>query len=130
MTRQRAIADTSVLIGVEAGRITGELLTEYEWAVSSITFGELELGVVRAADPESTARRLATLRLAQLFDPLPVDERVASAWALMVARLREAGRKAPINDTWIAATAVSHGVPLITQDTDYQQMPGLTVITV
>lgn len=127
---QRALADTSVFIGVEAGSLTGGALAGYEWAVSAITLGELELGVIRGGDPQGRARRLATLRLAQRFDPIPIDERVAATWALLVAKLRDAGRKAPINDTWIAATAITVGVSLITQDTDYQHMPDLTVITI
>jgi predicted nucleic acid-binding protein len=96
--------------------------------VSAITLGELRLGVLQARDPEVVARRLATYQLAQRFEPLPVDEAVLETWALLVSRLRAAGRKAPINDSWIAATALAHGVPLVTQDADYQAMPGLEVI--
>lgn len=40
------------------------------------------------------------------------------------------GRKAPINDTWIAATALAHDLPVLTQDDDYSAMPGLTIIKV
>ena len=40
-TRRRALADTSVLIGVEADRIGPDLLTDYEFGVSAVTLGEL-----------------------------------------------------------------------------------------
>ncbi|MGH2600956.1 MAG: type II toxin-antitoxin system VapC family toxin [Dehalococcoidia bacterium] len=130
VTRQRALVDTSVFLGVESGRLAAAAVADYEWAVSAITLGELELGVIRAGDPDRTARRLATLRLAQRFDPIPINDRVGAAWALLVAKLRDEGRKAPINDSWIAATAISEGVPLITQDGDYQDMPDLTVVAV
>ncbi|MGH3655248.1 MAG: type II toxin-antitoxin system VapC family toxin [Micromonosporaceae bacterium] len=130
MSAKRALADTSVFVGVENGRLENAALDDYELAVSVVTLGELELGVIRGRDPDATARRLGTLRLAQQFDPMPVDEQVAAAWALLVAKLRGAGRKAPINDTWIAATAIRHGVPLVTQDADHQHMPDLTVVPV
>lgn len=130
VTRQRALVDTSVFVGVESGRLAATAVADYEWAISAVTLAELELGVIRAGDPERTARRLATLRLAQRFEPVPVDDRVAGAWALLVAKLRDAGRKAPVNDAWIAATAISQGVPLVTQDGDYQHMPDLTVIAI
>jgi predicted nucleic acid-binding protein len=64
----------------------------------------------------------------QRFEPIPVDEAVSEAWALLVSRLRALGRKAPINDSWIAATAIAVGVPVVTQDADYDQMPGVEVI--
>jgi predicted nucleic acid-binding protein len=59
-----------------------------------------------------------------------VDEAVADAWALLVSRLRMAGRKAPINDSWIAATAIAHGVPVVTQGADYDAMPDVQVIKI
>jgi predicted nucleic acid-binding protein len=43
---------------------------------------------------------------------------------------RAAGRRAPINDSWIAATAIAHGVPIVTQDSDYDGMPGVEVIRI
>jgi predicted nucleic acid-binding protein len=36
----------------------------------------------------------------------------------------------PVNDSWIAATAMSLGVPVVTQEEDYVDVPGLDVITV
>jgi predicted nucleic acid-binding protein len=45
-----------------------------------------------------------------------------------VAGLRAAGRRAPVNDSWIAATAIARGLPVATQDDDYDGMPGLDVI--
>ncbi|WP_373281118.1 PIN domain-containing protein [Nocardia araoensis] len=41
--------------------------------------------------------------------------------------LRAAGRKVPINDCWIAATALAHDIPIVTQDGDYDAMPDLKV---
>ena len=57
-----------------------------------------------------------------------MDEAVSEAWALLISRLRAVGRKAPVNDSWIAATAIARGMPVATQDDDYEGMPGLDVI--
>ncbi|MGP8001355.1 MAG: PIN domain-containing protein [Streptosporangiaceae bacterium] len=92
--------------------------------------GELRLGVLQAHDPETSARRLSAYQLAQRFEPLAVDEAVSDAWALLVSRLRAGGRKAPINDGWIAATAIAHGVPIATEDSGYDAMPGVEVIKI
>jgi predicted nucleic acid-binding protein len=37
---------------------------------------------------------------------------------------------APIDDTWIAATAIANGVPIVTQDSDYDVMPDVEVIRI
>jgi predicted nucleic acid-binding protein len=34
----------------------------------------------------------------------------------------------PLNDSWIAATAIAHGLPVATQDDDYDEVPGLEVV--
>ena len=104
--------------------------TAFEWGVSAVTLGELRLGVLQAQNPETASRRLSTYQLAQQFEALTVDEAVSEAWALLISRLRAAGRKAPINDSWIAATAIAHRVPIVTQDSDYDDMPGVEVIRI
>jgi len=126
--RSVGLVDTSILIGFESDRDADFDRLPDELLVSAVTIGELELGVLAASDVEARARRLATLRFATSLDPIPVDGPVASAWALLRVRLREEGRRMPANDSWIAATALAHDVPLITQDEDFLGTPGLTVV--
>ena len=130
VTSQRALADTSVFVGLEAARFDAGRFAGDEWGVSAVTLGELRLGVLQAKNPEAASRRLSTYQLAQRFEALAVDEAVSEAWALLVARLRSAGRRAPVNDSWIAATAIAHGVPVVTQDSDYDAMPDVRVIKI
>ena len=130
VTPKRALADTSVFIGLEATRFDASSFEDFEWGVSAVTLGELRLGVLQAENPEAASRRLSTYQLAQQFEALTVDEAVSEAWALLISRLRAAGRRAPINDSWIAATAIAHGVPIVTQDSDYDDMPGVEVIRI
>ncbi len=130
VTSRRALADTSVFIGLEAERLKTGRFESFEWGISAITLGELRLGVLQAANPDAASRRLSTYQLAQRFEAMPVDEPVSDAWALLVSRLRAAGRKVPINGSWIAATAIAHGIPVVTQDTDYDAMPGVEVIKI
>ena len=59
-----------------------------------------------------------------------MDGAVSEAWALLISRLRAVGRKAPINDSWIAATAIAHRAPVVTQDSDYDDMPGVEIIRI
>jgi predicted nucleic acid-binding protein len=127
MTSGRVLVDTSVLIGLENDRFDKDTMPASTF-VSVVTVAELRLGVLTASSLEARARRLATLRLAESLEPLPIDDAVADAWATLVARLRTAGRRAPVNDCWIAATAIARRMPVATQDDDYDDMPGVSVI--
>ena len=125
-----AIVDTSVLIAAETGRrLRLEALPE-RLGVSVITIGELRAGVLAAPNLATREARLATLTAALRLTPLPVDADVASAWAHLRVLLRDAGLRMDINDSWIAATAIHLGVPVVTQDDGYPELPGLTVIRV
>ena len=97
-------------------------------AVSAVTVAELRLGVLSAQDDASRDVRLTTLERAQRPGPFPVDEEVGAAWARLQRDLRVAGRRMPANDSWIAATAIAHGLPVVTQDADYDDLPGLRTI--
>ena len=92
---KRALADTSVFIGLEAARFDGGRFADYEWGVSAVTLGELRLGVLQAQNPEAASRRLSTYQLAQRFEALTVDEAVSDAWALLISRLRAAVAQSP-----------------------------------
>jgi hypothetical protein len=126
----RGIADTSIFVARESGRPLTESGLPDELAISVITVGELRAGVLAAVDVETRERRLATLSEALALDPLPVDQTVAEAWALLRVLLRDMQKRMPVNDSWIAATAMSLGVPVVTQDEDYVEVPGLEIIRV
>jgi len=99
--------------------------------VTVVTTAELTLGTLMAVDADTRATRLATLAHVKAnFEPLPIDEPAADAWARLVAQLRGRGRRAPVNDTWIAAIALARGLPVVTQDDGYDDMPGVEVIRV
>ncbi len=116
------LLDTSVFIAKETDRPLGPLPERV--AVSVVTIGELELGVLAAIDEDVLARRADTLALARQSDPIPVSEPVMTAWARLVVDCRRMGvhRTIRLTDALIAATAVVHGLPVVTQDEDYDQI--------
>ncbi len=123
----RAIADTSVFIARETDRPLGELPDEI--AVSVITAAELELGVLRARDPDTRATRTATLaRVRSTYPMLPIDAAVASCYARLADQQLWAGRRPRRHDTWIAATAARHKVAVLTHDQDFTTFGAIEVI--
>jgi predicted nucleic acid-binding protein len=123
----RAVADTSVFIAGEAGRTLGTLPDEI--AVSVVTTAELELGVLRASDPDVRATRLRTLaRVRSEYPLLAIDDQTASCFARLADEQLRAGRKPRRHDTWIAATALRHGAAVVTQDRDFSTFSSVDVI--
>jgi predicted nucleic acid-binding protein len=116
------LLDTSVFIAREDGRPLGPLPDRV--AVSVITIGELQLGVLNATDDDVRARRADTLALARAADPIHISEAIMVSWARLVADCRGAGvsRTVKLTDALIAATAVEHGLSVVTQDADYEQI--------
>jgi predicted nucleic acid-binding protein len=125
------LADTSVFIARESGRSLGTAALPESLVVSVITIGELRAGVLTADGSNERDRRLSSLTWALRLEPVPVDDAVAQSWARLRVALRDRGRRMPVNDSWIAATAIAFGLPVVTQDDDYSVgVPELKVIRV
>jgi len=121
--RVKALLDTSVLISTNVPPLAGEL------AISAVTLAELHFGVLVArahAVRAERLRRLSTLR--RKFDPLPVDDAVATSYGHLAAAVVAAGRqpRARAMDLLIAATAHAHSARLYTRNaSDLAGLEGL-----
>ena len=125
---ERGLADTSVFIARESGRSIDVGAMPDRLAVSVITIGELRAGVLAAADATTRDLRLDTLTAALTLEPIPIDLAVANAWAKLRLALKDASLRMPVNDSWIAATAIALDVPVVTQDDDFPVLAELAVI--
>jgi len=126
----RGLLDTSVLIAIERGRSLRTEAMPETTAISVVTKAELRVGIFAAEDLETRNRRLMTFELANRIVSLPVDEAVSRAWAQMRAYVQASGRKVGVNDMWIAATAAANGIPVLTQDGDFDALNGVAGLTV
>lgn len=110
-----SLIDTSVLAG---SRDLGEFTDE--WAVSVVTVGELEAGILIAGDKTTRARRVALLAAVLAEAPaLPIDRHIAARYG----ELRAGAGRRPSNDLWIAATALAHDFTLVTADEHQASLP-------
>ena len=100
--------------------------------LSAITVAELRFGV--ATMPEGKRRtiyqeRLENEVLAMFADRvLPFGAAQAQAYAVLLARARLQGKAIAPADGYIAATAASRGLMVVTRDTGPFEAAGLTVI--
>lgn len=95
--------------------------------VSALTVGELYKGAEakRVEDPataENLRDWLTTIETAFTQRVLPVDAIVARRWGMLSAR-----RSLPVVDTLIAATALVHGLTLVTRNVRDVSQTGVVV---
>jgi predicted nucleic acid-binding protein len=124
------VLDTSVFIATESRRQLDESLIPAELATTVITLAELNVGVLAATSSDTRAQRLATLESVADMETLPVDEEAARTWARLRIHLAETGGRVRINDLWIAAIAASRGLPIITQDNDFDALGGAANVSI
>jgi predicted nucleic acid-binding protein len=109
----KAVLDTSLLIATDVRPLEGEL------AISAASLAELHFGVLVTADAAVRAERLRRLSMLQrAFDPLPVDDDVATSFGQLAAAVVAADgpSRRRVIDILIAATAHAHGARLYTRN--------------
>jgi predicted nucleic acid-binding protein len=124
------ILDTSVFIASETNRQLNTSLIPAEVATTVITLAELNAGVLAARTAKIRAGRLRTLDAVADMTTLPVDEEAARLWAMLRVHLAETGRRARVNDMWIAAIAASRHLPVVTQDDDFGALNGVADLVI
>lgn len=122
---RRGLLDTSVFIALEQHREIDIPRLPLEQFVSSITRGELLAGVHAASTADVRSVRLATIEALAGFSTLSADSAAATHWAKLRHAVVAAGRRPNVNDLWIAAVALAHDMPVITQDDDFNILSDL-----
>lgn len=91
---------------------------EAELVVDPVILGELEYGILRLPGGK---KRVALERwFEQTFASitcLPFDAKTARRWARLLAELHRKGAAMRLKDSLIAATALEHGLTLVTHNT-------------
>lgn len=99
--------------------------------LSAITLGELARGIA-LLDEGRRKQALASwlLGLEQRFGEqiLSVDREVARIWGELAARAQLAGNQVPATDGLIAATALAHGLHVMTRNTRHFAASGALII--
>ena len=102
---------------------------EREIAVDPIILGEVRFGILLL--PKGRRRS----RLERWFDDgmqrlhcMPFEAQTALRWAELLAGLRTSGRAMPVRDSLIAATALTHGMTVVTRNRQDFEKAGVRII--
>ena len=102
---------------------------ERDIAVDPIILGELRFGILLLPKGKKRAA------LERWFDGgvqrlhcLPWEANTGLRWAELLARLRAAGKAMPIKDSLIAATALVHGLQVVTRNRPDFELAGVRIV--
>ena len=125
----RALLDTNAVVALEM-RVPAfrEVVARFDdHAVSVVTLGELYDGAYRSHRREANLKRLRWLL--RNIPVLDVTPETASVYGRIRSELRAAGTPIPENDIWIAASAIKHGVTLVSRDGHFEKVGGLEFVS-
>lgn len=121
--------DTSAYVAFTKGHpyATGAFLHADSLSLNPVVMGELRFGFWKSRwkkENESELNRFLNSPRVRVID---VDAGTAERYAAIRAALRQAGTPIPINDVWIASTAMQHGLTLLTSDGHYRSVTQIIV---
>jgi len=129
------LLDTNVLSELVHRKPNGGVLRWFQGApeetlhLSVLTMGELRRGIegVRDAARREKLRAWLERDLSERFSDrlLSITPPVADRWGRLLA---EVGRSVPAVDSLLAATALTHGLRIVTRDVRDFRFPGLQVV--
>jgi len=124
----RYLLDSNILIALIAGEaaVAGEMTIAAAVFVPAIALGELYYGArksARSADNSQVIDRLSTSSAV-----LPCGPETARRYGEIKAQLRASGTPIPENDIWIAALALEHSLTLVTRDSHFAVVSGLSTV--
>jgi len=108
-----------------------ESLAEADIYLSVLTLGELKKGIEklkRSARKKSLAAWFEQVVLSAQNRILPIDQETAVIWGEVTAKSEKQGRSIPAVDGLIAATALRHGLHLMTRNVSDFEPTGVMLL--
>lgn len=126
---RRVLLDTSAYSAFMRGHesVKRAIQTADEIVLNPVVLGELRAGFRRVSRTLENEDRLSTFRASSRVSMIEMDEETSERYAEIVTALRAAGTPVPTNDAWIAASAMQHGLRVLTTDEDFKRVSQISV---
>ncbi len=127
MTASSVVLDTSAYAHFRAGHfgVIEHISKAAAIHIPVVVLGELFAGFRLGSRRRENEVVLAEFLRESFVSVLPVTQRVAECYGEIFSRLRRGGTPVPVNDIWIAATAMAAGAHLLTFDSNFKRIKQL-----
>jgi predicted nucleic acid-binding protein len=125
----RMMLDTSAYSAFMRGHPEVKLAIQQadQICLNSVVLGELLAGFIRGRRRTKNEKELQVFLSSPRVRLVDVDKETAERYAVILNALWRAGTPIPTNDVWIAASAMQHGLHVVTTDTHYQKVAQVIV---
>jgi len=125
MEKKRILMDTSAYSAFLGGHegIKFSLQQAEEIILNPVVLGELIAGFSLGKNEERNRAILEDFLSSPRVAVLDIDPETSERYAGILNFLRKRGTPVPTNDLWIAASAMQHGLKILTLDKHYLEIP-------
>ncbi len=125
----RVLVDTSAYAAFKRGHagIRSALQRADEIWLTPVVLGELHAGFRRGDRRDRNEEELRAFLSSPRVAVGDMTAETADRYAVILTALREAGTPIPTNDVWIAASAMEHGLRLLTTDSHHRKVGQVVV---
>jgi tRNA(fMet)-specific endonuclease VapC len=119
------LIDTNIVIALfaEDASVQRHIAAAEEIFIPVTVIGELFFGAFNSAHQEANLSRIEEFALFNVV--LPCGVGTGKEYGRIKKLLKEKGSPIPENDIWIAATAMEHGLTLVTRHEHFTNVDGL-----
>ena len=125
MEKNRVILDTSAYSSYLRGNseITLSIQRADDIFLNPVILGELLAGFIVGKSEKKNRQILEEFLSSPRVMVLAIDEGTSERYAVIMNHLRKEGTPIPTNNLWISASAMQHGLKVVTTDRHYLKVP-------
>jgi len=125
MEKRKVMMDTSAYVAFLSGspEAKGAAQKADEIVFNPVVLGELKAGFLMGRNEKRNRAILKDFLSSPRVIMAEMDEETSERYAVIVQSLRMKGTPIPTNDAWIAASAMQHGLKVLTTDKYYLKVP-------
>jgi tRNA(fMet)-specific endonuclease VapC len=125
MEKNKIILDTSAYSAYLRGNPDIKLSIQQadEIFLNPVILGELLAGFIMGKNEKKNRLILGEFLSSPRVKVAAIDEETSERYAVIINHLRKEGAPIPTNDLWISASAMQHGLKVVTTDSHYLKVP-------
>jgi tRNA(fMet)-specific endonuclease VapC len=125
----RVLLDTSAYSAFMRGKTeaVSSLRRADEIVLTPVVLGELKAGFLRGEHLRKNEAELARFLASPRVRLVGIDRETSERYAVILNGLRKAGTPIPTNALWLAASAMQHGLGVLTSDPHFLKVPQVIV---